>query len=88
MRGDAAGHHHELVAAEAAHRLARSADGLEPPRDRDQQLVPQRVAVRVVHGLEVVEVAEEHGGAAVAPSDAPQLALQQLEQVAPVGQGR
>ena len=82
----AARHHHELVAAETAHRLPRRAHAFHPPRHRHQQLVPQRVPVGVVHGLEVVEVAEQHRRAALAAGDGQQLPVQPLQQVAPVGQ--
>ncbi len=49
-----------------------SGDGVgEPPGDGDEQLVAGGVAEAVVHDLEPVEVAEEHGRAravGVAPS--------------------
>ena len=55
----------ELVAAEPGGKVDRPDAGLDPPGDRDQQLVSDVVAQAVVDGLEVVEVEEEHGGGSV-----------------------
>ena len=52
----------ELVAAEPRDGVAGAQDGLQPPRDGDQQRVADVVAERVVDELEAVEVQEEHGG--------------------------
>ncbi len=52
---------HELVAAEASHRVARPHQRGQPLRDLPQQGVPGVVTQGVVHHLEAVEVQEEHG---------------------------
>ena len=46
----------ELVAAQASERIPFAHDLGEPPRHRGQELVPDAVAERIVHALEVVEV--------------------------------
>ena len=51
----------ELVAAQAGHGVAGPHAHLQPARDLDEHEVAGGVAVDVVHGLEVVEVDEEHG---------------------------
>ena len=51
--------HGELVAAEPRDGVAGAQAGLEPPRDRHQQLVARGVAEAVVDDLEAVEVEEE-----------------------------
>src|ERR671938_471588 len=50
-----------IVAAEAGDRVVRAQGGLQPARDRLQQLVAAGVAERVVDHLEAVDVEEEHG---------------------------
>ena len=52
--------HGELVAAEAGDHVAGAHAGAQALRDRDQQLVPDGVAERVVDRLEVVDVDEQH----------------------------
>ena len=54
----------ELVAAQPGDGVAGAQARLEPPRDRDQQLVADQVAEAVVDDLEAVEVEEEDGEAA------------------------
>ena len=61
LRARIALQHRELVAAEPRDRVVladRAADAL---RDGAQQLVADRMAERIVHALEVVEVETEHG---------------------------
>ena len=53
-----AGQHQELVAAEAADRVAGSHGGLQCPRQFHQQRVARSMAMRVVQRLEAVEVDE------------------------------
>ncbi len=53
--------HGELVAAEARDGVGRAHALAQALGDRDQQLVADRVAERVVDGLEVVDVDEQHG---------------------------
>ena len=53
--------HRELVAAEARDGVGRAHARAQALGDRDQQLVADRVAERVVDGLEVVEVDEQDG---------------------------
>ena len=59
----------ELVAAEPRRQVARAQAGAQAARERDQQLVADLVAEAVVDVLEVVEVEQEHDGAAVGPGD-------------------
>ena len=58
----------ELVAAEARDRVGRAHRGLHALRRVDQQHVALRVAERVVDGLEVVEIEEDHGDRARVPA--------------------
>ena len=51
----------ELVAAEARDGVGRAHALAQALGDRDEQLVADRVAERVVDGLEVVDVDEQHG---------------------------
>ena len=53
--------HGELVAAEAGDLVLRAHARAQAIGDRDEQLVADRVAERVVDGLEVVDVDEEDG---------------------------
>jgi hypothetical protein len=78
--------HGELVAAEAGHRVARAGDQLEALRDLDEQLVTGRVAERVVDGLEVVEVAEQHRQRTRVPTVQGQRVLEPLTEQRPVRQ--
>ena len=52
----AAHQHQELLAAEAVQAVAEAEVGAHQPRQQQQHLVADQVAVRVVHGLEVVDV--------------------------------
>ena len=55
----------ELVAAEARHGIARAGDRAQAAGDLHQQHVARGVAQALVHGLETVEVEEEHREAVV-----------------------
>ena len=55
----------ELVASEASHGVARPRDRAQSPGDLHQQHVTRGVAQALVHGLETVEVEEEHREAVV-----------------------
>ncbi len=57
----------ELVAAQARHCIARPDHAAEALRDHAEQRVAGRVTVGVVHGLEPVQVARQHGEAATMP---------------------
>ena len=57
----------ELVAADAGDGVADAHAGAQPLADRHEQPVAGVVAEAVVHGLEVVEVDEEHRHGLVAP---------------------
>jgi hypothetical protein len=61
--------HGELVAAQPGRQVAGAQAGAQATRERDQQLVADLVAEAVVNALEVVEVEEQHDGAAVGPGD-------------------
>src|SRR4051794_2195742 len=73
-------HHHELVAAPAAHHgapIRQAPDGVGLPEaaaqslgQLDQHLVARGVAQLVVHGLEVVDVEEDHAHPALLPPGA------------------
>ena len=52
---------HELVAAEAGHRVVAADDAPEPFGHRDEERVADGVAPAVVDELEPVEVDEQHG---------------------------
>ena len=67
--------HDELVAAEAAREVGRAQHRREPFGGRGEQLVAGRVAERVVHVLEVVEVDEQHRERPSRRRDGEQLAL-------------
>jgi hypothetical protein len=49
-------HHDKLVTAQPRHRVALAQAALHAPSHLDQQLIPGRVAMTVVHFLEAVEV--------------------------------
>ncbi len=53
--------HAELVAAETGEHVARAKLGVQPPGDRLQESIAGHVAVRVVDGLEAIEVDEQDG---------------------------
>ena len=59
----------ELVAAEPRRQVAGAQAGAQAAGEGDQQLVADLVAEAVVDALEVVEVEEEHDGAAVGPGE-------------------
>ena len=56
-------HDHELVAADPADQVVRAEVGPQPAGHRDEQLVADAVAERVVDELEPVEVEEQDGDA-------------------------
>ena len=58
--GDVLEQHGELVAAEARRDVGAADAVVEPARELDEHLVAGGVAERVVDGLEVVEVEEDH----------------------------
>jgi hypothetical protein len=79
-------HHHELVAADAADGVADAQLVHQPRGDFLQQLVADRVAERVVDGLEAIQVDEHHRGAlAVAVAERERLREAVLQQAA-IGQ--
>ena len=61
--------HDELVAAEPRDRVTVAYRRLDSRGGLDQQLVADRVAERVVHGLEAVQVDEQHAERALVPAD-------------------
>ena len=61
MSPDVVGEDRELVAPEPGERVAPAQSLLEPPADRDQELVAGGVPQAVVDDLEAVEVEEQHG---------------------------
>ncbi len=79
-RPQAAGHHHELVAADPGHQVPGAAVGLEPPAHGAEQLVTDAVAQAVVDQPEAVQVEEDQGDAVVGA------AAQQMVEVV-VGEG-
>ena len=76
----------ELVAAEPRHQigLARAAD--EPLRGLLQQCVADRMAERVVHRLELIEVEDEHVEPLAVPVQARERLLDRLEEQHAVGE--
>ena len=80
-------HEHELVAADAGHRVGLAHHPAQPAADLLQQQVARMVAVFVVDVLEVVHVHEEQGAVLAVASCQRQGALQAFEQQAAVGQG-
>ena len=76
----------ELVAAEARGGVDAAHGAVEPPRDRDQHLVADRVPERVVDLLEVVEVEEEHRERAVVAAPAGQRLARGLDEHRAVGE--
>ena len=54
--------HRELVAAQPGHEVAGPHDALEALRREREDLVPGGVTEGVVHGLDLVEVDQQHGG--------------------------
>ena len=81
-RGTAAQDDCELVAADAAHDVAPDAV-LKCAGERDQHLVADRVPVRVVHRLEVVEVQQQQGAVRAELGGS----VEELTAVAEPGQG-
>src|ERR1700692_625469 len=58
---DAVQQQRELVAAEPGHGVARSQDARESTRERNQEMITDRVAEAVVDELEAIDVQEQHG---------------------------
>ena len=76
----------ELVAAEPGDDVGRPHRASQPVGHDAQELVARRVAVAVVHELEVVEVDEEHGDGEVAAMRACDRLLEVLLEEEPVRQ--
>jgi hypothetical protein len=72
--------HHELVATEPSKCVHGSQGMCEPAGDRDEQPVPDRVAVRIVDLLEAVQVEEQQPGRSGLASDPRQYLLQPIQQ--------
>ena len=77
---------HELIAAQARHGILLAQRGLDPARNLARQRVADRVAERVVDGLEVIQVKEQHGALVTATFAAGQGLVQLVEQQAAVRQ--
>ena len=78
----------ELVAADPRHGVARADDGLEPPRDRLQDLVAGVVAADVVDLLEAVEVDHEERERRDRAARSLQRLLESVVEQRPVGEAR
>ena len=79
----------ELVSSLPRQRVALAEAGVQPGGHLHQELVPGGVAQAVVHGLEPIEVEEQHGEAVpFAPPRAGEGALHQVEKQGAVGQAR
>ena len=78
-------HGRELLPPEAAQQVARPQLGLGGGGYRAEGLVAPEVAHAVVHGLEVVEVEDQHGERDAVALTGRHLALQGVHQAPPVG---
>ena len=76
----------ELVAAQPRHRVGAPGAGQEPLGRRDEQPVALGVAQAVVHGLEVVEVEEQHRHRRAAPLRQRQRVAHPVAEQRPVGE--
>src|SRR6476620_4680981 len=76
----------EFVAAEARHQLVSAHHMAEPLGDRENELVADMVAERVVDVLEVIEVDEEHGGGGPAAAHFADQSFQPFAEIDAVGQ--
>src|SRR6476620_11594064 len=76
----------EFVAAEARHQLVSAHHMAEPLGDRENELVADMVAERVVDVLEVIEVDEEYGGGGPAAAHFADQLLHPLAEIDAVGQ--
>ena len=83
---DVGDEHEELIASEPGHDVGRAHGVAEPVGDDAQELVAGRVAVAVVHELEVVEVDEEDGDRLLAAPGARDRLLEVLLEEEAVGQ--
>ena len=77
---------HELVAAQTRDGVGLAHRGSDASRRLDQELVADRVAERVVHRLEAVEVDEEHGEHALPTAHAGECLLEPVGEHHPVRQ--
>lgn len=76
----------ELVATQPRHRGGISHAGLQAPGNLDQEIVAGGVAVCVVDELEIVDIEDEHGGAAPRFLPVAEGVGDLLLEAAPVGQ--
>lgn len=84
-------HHDELVAGEPSHRVGGAHHAAQPAGQLRQHGVAGRMAVEVVHGLEAVDVDEQHGerrAGATARRQALRRAVVDEEAVGQAGEGR
>ena len=84
--GDVFAHDHELVAAEARHRVGRADRTGEPTRDLDEQLVADDVTETVVDELEAVEVEEQDRDVALGAFGARQRVREAVDEQQAVGE--
>ena len=83
---DVLDHHDELVATQPGDHVASASGGLQPVRQRLEELVAGRVSQPVVHALEPVQIEEQDGDHAP-PSPGPREgAAKVLRQEVAVGQ--
>src|SRR5579859_6841060 len=78
----------EFVPADSCHEVARPEARTQAARDLDQDAVAGAVPVRVVHGLESIEIDEKGGEARGAPSRALYGLLERRAEAGPVGETR
>ena len=77
---------HELVPGQPRQRVARTDHRTEPVGHPDQELIPDRMSVGVVHGLQPVEIDEEHRSGPVRPQAPSAGVVEPVEQQRPVRQ--
>ena len=85
-RGRAPPQDHELVAAQAGHRVVRADQIAQPPRHLPEEVVARRVAVGVVHHLEAVEIQRQHHEVALPPAGLPDRRAEAFVQQGAVGE--
>ena len=79
-------HQHELVTAHPGHGVPHAQHRTEPGGGLDQHRVAGRMAGRVIHLLEPVEVTEQDGDLAAFPGRPGQGGLQAVEEQGPIRQ--
>ncbi len=79
-------HHHKFISAHARDRVHIAHSGTESAGDFDQQQVARRMTVRVVEGLEIVQVQKQHGAAKPAAFSRRHGLIQPIGQQTAVGQ--